>query len=440
VLTMHSNYVHDASSEGLRKTSHALSGGSTTTTKPIEPPTAPAPSPEEADYTIADRVVLKELFRDINNGTTPKSDEAPSHQTQASLALLTALNEPQSAHFHPDILSSWDFDLQKTTDLSLVAQLLRAYVSWARTIVRHETDVVFLSHLLIISATILPSAAYLFTSFTYLHAVLHLVFTVWFAGSFTLLLHNHIHNNGVLVKGGWPGWVDWCFPYVLEPLMGHTWDSYYYHHVKHHHVEGNGPDDLSSTLRYQRDSLKDFLLYEARFLALLWAELPLYFASRGKWALAARSFVSEMLSLGFMVSMAKWQFRPALFVLILPFCVLRLGLMVGNWGQHALVDEVDPGSDYRSSITLIDVAVSLYHSSVPCLLLLHPLFSTSFAYPWYEIALTFTLNRRVIATPSTTATTPRTTSTPAATGAPTPPPSCPKNPAMQAKARSSSTT
>ena len=33
-------------------------------------------------------------------------------------------------------------------------------------------------------------------------------------------------------------------------------------------------------------------------------------------------------------------------------------MMVGNWGQHALVDEVEPDSDFRSSITLIDVPVS----------------------------------------------------------------------------------
>jgi hypothetical protein len=32
--------------------------------------------------------------------------------------------------------------------------------------------------------------------------------------------------------------------------------------------------------------------------------------------------------------------------------------MVGNWGQHAFVDNEEPDSDYRSSITLIDVAVS----------------------------------------------------------------------------------
>jgi hypothetical protein len=31
--------------------------------------------------------------------------------------------------------------------------------------------------------------------------------------------------------------------------------------------------------------------------------------------------------------------------------------MVGNWGQHAFVDEANPKSDFRSSVTVIDVAV-----------------------------------------------------------------------------------
>lgn len=50
--------------------------------------------------------------------------------------------------------------------------------------------------------------------------------------------------------------------------------------------------------------------------------------------------------------------RATLFVFILPLTVMRLGLMVGNWGQHAFVDPADPDSDYLSSITLIDVPVS----------------------------------------------------------------------------------
>lgn len=58
-----------------------------------------------------------------------------------------------------------------------------------------------------------------------------------------------------------------------------------------------------------------------------------------------------------MYLMARWNFHPALFVLVLPFCLLRLVIVVGNWGQHAFIDELDPTSDLRSSITLIDVPV-----------------------------------------------------------------------------------
>jgi len=50
--------------------------------------------------------------------------------------------------------------------------------------------------------------------------------------------------------------------------------------------------------------------------------------------------------------------RAALFVFGLPLLFLRIALMVGNWGQHAFVDCDEPDSDYRSSVTLVDVAVS----------------------------------------------------------------------------------
>jgi hypothetical protein len=325
---------------------------------PSEEPIARPKKPIDGFYTIADHIVLKELYHDINNhGSQDVANCSSFTVPQSSLNLLESLNDPTSECFQPDVLSSWDFDLKRTKGVRGFDFALRAYVSWARTVVRHETDVIFLSHLLIYTCTLVPSAIYLYSSFSWIHGVLHTVFAVWCAGAFTLLLHNHIHNRGVLSKEY--AWLDFVFPYVLEPLMGHTWDSYFYHHVKHHHVEGNGPDDLSSTIRYQRDSLVDFAKYEARFLALLWLELPLYFWTRKKYGLAVRAFGSEMASLGFMVHMAWWHLRATVFVLIIPFCVLRLGLMIGNWGQHALVDEVDPESDFRSSITLIDVPVCL---------------------------------------------------------------------------------
>ena len=152
-------------------------------------------------------------------------------------------------------------------------------------------------------------------------------------------------------------WLGITFPYIAEPLMGHTWDSYYYHYVKHHPVESNGPDDLSSTVRYQRDEVFHFLHYVGRFLLFVWIELPLYFARRNKMSLAIRAFMSELVSFASVYYMTKVNPRATTFVLMIPFALLRMGLMVGNWGQHALVDEIEPDSDFRSSITLVDVPV-----------------------------------------------------------------------------------
>ncbi len=85
-------------------------------------------------------------------------------------------------------------------------------------------------------------------------------------------MHQHIHMRGVLAKKFPLTILDRIFPHILDPLMGHTWNSYYHHHVKHHHVEGNGPDDLSSTIRYQRDDVFHFLHYLGRFMLLVWLE------------------------------------------------------------------------------------------------------------------------------------------------------------------------
>jgi len=179
----------------------------------------------------------------------------------------------------------------------------------------------------------------------------------WYVGTYTLMRHQHIHMNGILSPRY--VWLDSTFAYVLDPLMGHTWNTYYYHHVKHHHVEANGPDDLSSTLRYQRDDLLNFLHYVGRFFFFIWLDLPLYFLRKGNPSMALKAGSGEMANLLAMYLLATYlNLRATVFVLIVPLLLLRIGLMVGNWGQHAFVDDVDPDSDFRSSIALIDVAVS----------------------------------------------------------------------------------
>jgi hypothetical protein len=318
-------------------------------------------APDEAFFTRADNVVLEVLYRDINNfeGKDARSTKpGDAAADDSALEVLRSINDPKHPNFQPSIFSSWDYNLSDfQSPRGIRDMFMKEYVKWARTIVRHQTDVVFLSHIIVYFTTALPSALYLYYSFNIFHGFAHILYIVWCSGAFTLMMHNHIHNNGVLAKKY--AAFDWTFPYILEPIMGHTWDSYYYHHVKAHHVEGNGPEDLSTTIRYQRDSILAFLHYEARFMLLCWFDLPRYFISKNKYNLAFRVTCTELGSYAAMYFLARWNFKPTLFVLLLPFFILRLGLMIGNWGQHALVDDVDPNSDFRSSITLIDVPVSL---------------------------------------------------------------------------------
>lgn len=300
--------------------------------------------------TQSDVAVWKNLKYDIDLAQKNDLDNLADHDDVSTVQLLTDLNSTKSESFQPTIFTTWD-----RGDLSpfIEKYLVQPYITWAKTVVRRPTDIVFLTHILLYLFTSVPSAVGLYWRFTWPHAILHWLMQAYYSGSFTLMLHNHIHNNGVLA----PEYAlfDKTWPYILEPLMGHTWDSYYHHHVKHHHVENNGPGDLSSTIRFQRDSLLHFCLYVGRFLLFVWIDLPLYFLRKRKNMLAFRTAFFELTSYAVIYFLARNNIRATTFVLMIPLVQMRIGMMLGNWGQHALVDEVDPDSDFRSSITLIDV-------------------------------------------------------------------------------------
>lgn len=304
-------------------------------------------------------LVCRRHFETTSCQEKTKTDRAyvVSDEDERTLSYLNGLNDPSSSDFQPTVFQGSDYD-GIDWKRPFNQYVLKHYIQAARSIVRVETDVVMLTHLLLYFTTSVPSAAFLFFgSFTWIHGVLHSLMQLSYMGAYTLMMHQHIHMRGVLHKR--LGFFDHTFPYLLDPLMGHTWNSYFYHHVKHHHVEGNGPGDLSSTMSYQRDSFWHFLHYVGRFIVLVWAELPLYFVSRKRHTLAAKTLFWELSSYVLLYSAFKYNRQAAICVLLIPFVLMRLGMMVGNWGQHAFVDNEEPDSDYRSSITLIDVPVSL---------------------------------------------------------------------------------
>ena len=330
------------------------------------------------DLLPADVVVLRNLADDIDrheqkeqhsrgtdakatlreNGHADPSWGVEPERDASDVATLKGLNNPADKTFEPSIFTTIDArDLSSTLPGFLNHWLLRYYVPWARKIVRHEIDIIMLTHLILYFSTSVPSAIFLFYRFSYVHAILHLAMQGYYMGPYTLMRHQHIHMGGVLAKLPFIRAFDTLFPYITDPLMGHTWNSYFYHHVKHHHVEGNGPGDLSSTMTYQRDSALHFLHYLCRFAFFVWLDLPLYFIRRRRRTMALKAAWWEWSNIILVFTLFYFKTRPALFVFVLPLFFMRIGMMIGNWGQHAFVDADDPTSDFRSSITLIDVPV-----------------------------------------------------------------------------------
>ncbi|KAI0156549.1 hypothetical protein GGR57DRAFT_511483 [Xylariaceae sp. FL1272] len=321
--------------------------------------------------TKSDRIVLENLIADAqdynkNEVVGSNADHSSERERRcenksrdaSTLRALDSLNNPQDSRFEPTIFVERDYDdIDWASGIAKV--VLVPYVSVARSIVRVDSDVVMLTHLLLYFLTSVPSAIVLcFVHFTWIHGILHFLMQISYMGTYTLMMHQHIHMRGILKHRY--AIIDHLFPYITDPLMGHTWNSYFYHHVKHHHVEANGPDDLSSTIRYQRDDPMHFLHYTGRFFFLIWVDLPLYFLRKRQTQLAMKSMFWELSNYLALYYMFIWNPQPTFFVFLLPLLLLRLGLMVGNWGQHALVDPHDPASDYKSSITLIDVASNRY--------------------------------------------------------------------------------
>ena len=87
-------------------------------------------------------------------------------------------------------------------------------------------------------------------------------------------------------------------------------------------ADRQGPDDLSSTLRYQRDSFTDWLRYYVDFLCNGWWKLARYFYQHGRYALAGRTIVQEGFSVLCVLAAVYVRRAPAIVIFVLPLVQL----------------------------------------------------------------------------------------------------------------------
>ncbi|MBX2812884.1 MAG: fatty acid desaturase [Myxococcales bacterium] len=172
-----------------------------------------------------------------------------------------------------------------------------------------------------------------------------------FFDRFILALHNISHRP--LFKPQYR-WLTRIIVWTVGPLAGETPEAYFVHHIGMHHAEGNLPDDLSTTMKYRRDSIRGFLHYWANFFLFIHPNLIRYLIRRKRWRLVKRLIVGELGWLFAVLTLARVNLISTMVVLVVPMILARFLMMAGNWAQHAFVDPADPGNDRRSSIVCIN--------------------------------------------------------------------------------------
>ena len=214
-------------------------------------------------------------------------------------------------------------------------------------------DLPLLRTVVTLSGTMVPAAIYLALpgNFRWWLAGLYLAFYLYMLGPYILLLHNTSHRR--LLARRFAFLSPWI-PCVLGPLFGETTYTYFAHHVGMHHPENNLEDDLSSTMRFQRDSPVDFVRYFGRFVFLGLLELLRYFGRKRRPHLARMAARGELAYLAVAVACLVYDWRVGLVLFVLPLLISRFAMMSGNWAQHAFIDAASPSNSYRNSLTCIN--------------------------------------------------------------------------------------
>jgi fatty acid desaturase len=227
-----------------------------------------------------------------------------------------------------------------------------AFQRFIESLVFDPRDAVFVRLWLRSLLLVAPVIGLMYWRFSWWLAPVVFLFQVaWMTPPVILMLHNTMHR---------PFFKRWrlmnrIVPYSMSALFGIP-TGYMEHHVGMHHQENNLRADLSSTMRYQRDSFLHWLVYLARFLFLSHVELTSYLVKKHRQAFAIRAMASDAVHILCMIGLWTVHWQATLVCFVIPYFTVRFAMMAGNWGQHAFLDPTRPGDSYVNSITCINAA------------------------------------------------------------------------------------
>jgi fatty acid desaturase len=228
------------------------------------------------------------------------------------------------------------------------------YARWAAPMLNDPRDVTFVALMMQCAALAVAGVGLFFLRGPWFWWLVPVYGVALFAGlvdRFTLMLHCTSHRQ--LFKPRYAA-ANQIIPWLLSPFLGQTPETYFAHHMGMHHVEENLEDDLSSTMRFRRDHMGDWLVYWGRFMTVGVFDLSRYFSRRGKRRLLRRVVLGEGVYWTTMVVLLVVNPAATFVVFLLPLLVMRTMMMAGNWAQHAFLSAEHPENPLRSSITCVE--------------------------------------------------------------------------------------
>ncbi len=221
-------------------------------------------------------------------------------------------------------------------------------------LVNDERDVPFLYLMMQCAVVASLGIALYFVPGEWLWFLAPVYWAVWAFGvldRFILMLHCTSHR---VLFNKQHLWMNQLIPWVLGPFFGETPETYFSHHMGMHHPENNLPSDLSSTMRYRRDSFRGWLAYYLDFLFCTVIRLAIYHHEKKNPRLVRRLVIGELAFWSAAVAAGLLNWRATLIVFIVPVLAVRTLMMAGNWAQHAFIDGSDPADAFKNSITCIN--------------------------------------------------------------------------------------
>ncbi len=137
-------------------------------------------------------------------------------------------------------------------------------------------------------------------------------------------------------------------------LYGLPPKGYFVHHIGMHHREENGPDDLSSTLKYDADNFLHWNIYFSKFLFFNFIDLSVYFYKKKQYKLMRYALGGHLFFFAMIALLALINFNAAMIVFVIPTIVCWFAMISGNWAQHAFIDNADTESPYTMSHSCIE--------------------------------------------------------------------------------------